>query len=56
MEGAMKNEQSRYTSNIGYIRHRMMTNQAKNTTWEIKNMSITDPTEKTGVYPGACEG
>lgn len=55
MEGAMKNEQSRYTSNIGHIRHRM-TNQAKNTTWEIKNMSNTDCTEKTGVYPGACEG
>jgi hypothetical protein len=39
---AIKNGKSR---DIGYIRHRMKTNKAKNTTQKTKKMINTDPTK-----------
>jgi hypothetical protein len=41
-EGAIKNEQSRETGNIGQTRHMAETNNAKYTTHKTKKMSNTD--------------
>ena len=43
-EGAIKNEQSRDTGNIGYT-GRKQTNKQKNKTQKTKRMSNTDPTK-----------
>jgi hypothetical protein len=47
-EGAMKNGQSRETVNTGHIRHRMKTNNNKNTTQKTKKMNNIDPTKNRG--------
>jgi hypothetical protein len=47
-EGAMKNGQSRETVNTGHIRHRLKTNNNKNTTQKTKKISNTDLTKNRG--------
>ena len=47
-EGAIKNGQSRETSNIAYTRHRTKTNKAKTTTQKTKKISNTNPPNPGG--------
>jgi hypothetical protein len=49
-EGVIKNGQSRHTSNIVYTKHRMKTNEIRDTTQKSKKMSNTD-LPKTGGEP-----
>jgi hypothetical protein len=55
-KGAIKNEQSRDTGNIGYTRHMTKTNKTKNITQKTKKMNNTYPTKKPGVNQDAHEG
>jgi hypothetical protein len=50
-EGVIKNGQSRDTGNIGYTRHMTKTNKTKNTTHKTKELSNTDPHQKSGGEP-----
>jgi len=48
-EGAIKNEQSRDTGNIGHTRHRTKANKTKkNTNKKAKKKNNTDPTKNRG--------
>jgi len=46
-EEAIKNGQSRETGNIGYTRHKMKINKAKNTTQNVLDTSICKQTQIT---------
>ena len=47
-EWEVKNEQSRYTGNIGHTRHRTKTNKTQKHNTETKKMSSRDRTKNRG--------
>ena len=55
-EGAIKNEQSRRTGNIGPKTQNEDKQNIKNIILKTKKICITDPTKQTEVNQGAREG